>query len=172
MLYWSKKWFCFKSKYMMFHKLLFFYRFLVAMTLDFIALFLPFGFSFYAFLLFCSCFTSSCCFEKLACVFWLLFHVLFFVLFDCFVRGLEGQVRWPEGPPATSLGPKPSLLCFGFVLFCFLLFVVWRVQGSSEVAYCYFHLIYIYIYICCGVVIWSKFGGFKCYYLVQVCFFL
>ena len=29
---------------------------------------------------------------------------------------------------------------------------------------------YIYIYICCGVIIWSKFGGFKCYYLVQVCF--
>ena len=23
----------------------------------------------------------------------------------------------------------------------------------------------------CGVIIWSKFGGFKCYYLVQVCFF-
>ena len=30
---------------------------------------------------------------------------------------------------------------------------------------------YIYIYICCGVIIWSKFGGFGCYYLVQVCFF-
>ena len=29
----------------------------------------------------------------------------------------------------------------------------------------------IYIYACCGVIIWSKFGGFGSYYLVQVCFF-
>ena len=29
----------------------------------------------------------------------------------------------------------------------------------------------IYIY-SCGVIIWSKFGGFKCYYLVQVCFLI
>ena len=28
--------------------------------------------------------------------------------------------------------------------------------------------IYMYIYICCEVIIWSKFGVFKCYYLVQV----
>ena len=36
--------------------------------------------------------------------------------------------------------------------------------------------IYIYIYICCEVIIWSKFGVFKCYYLVQVgvfkCYYL
>ena len=31
---------------------------------------------------------------------------------------------------------------------------------------------YIYIYICCGVIIWSKFGPFGSYYLVQVVFFL
>ena len=30
--------------------------------------------------------------------------------------------------------------------------------------------IYIYIYICCEVIIWSKFGGFGSYYLVQVGF--
>ena len=30
----------------------------------------------------------------------------------------------------------------------------------------------IYIYICCEVIIWSKFGPFGSYYLVQVCFFL
>ena len=30
---------------------------------------------------------------------------------------------------------------------------------------------HIYIYICCGVIIWSKFGPFGSYYLVQVCFF-
>ena len=28
--------------------------------------------------------------------------------------------------------------------------------------------IYIYRYICYEVIIWSKFGGLKCYYLVQV----
>ena len=32
--------------------------------------------------------------------------------------------------------------------------------------------IYIYIYICCEAIIWSKFGPFGSYYLVQVCFFL
>ena len=30
--------------------------------------------------------------------------------------------------------------------------------------------IYIYIYICCGVIIWAKFGLLRCYYLGQVCF--
>ena len=34
----------------------------------------------------------------------------------------------------------------------------------------------IYIYICCEVIIWSKFWVFKCYYLVQVgvftCYYL
>ena len=29
---------------------------------------------------------------------------------------------------------------------------------------------YIYIYMCCGVTIWSKFGLLRGYYLVQVCF--
>ena len=29
---------------------------------------------------------------------------------------------------------------------------------------------HIYIYICCGVVIWAKFGLLRCYYLGQVCF--
>ena len=28
--------------------------------------------------------------------------------------------------------------------------------------------IYIYIYICCEVIIWAKFGHFRCYYLGQV----
>ena len=32
--------------------------------------------------------------------------------------------------------------------------------------------LYRYIYICCEVIIWSKFGPFGSYYLVQVCFFL
>ena len=32
--------------------------------------------------------------------------------------------------------------------------------------------IYIYIHICCGVIIWSKFGPLRGYYLVQVCLFL
>ena len=27
---------------------------------------------------------------------------------------------------------------------------------------------YIYIYICCEVIIWAKFGHFRCYYLGQV----
>ena len=31
--------------------------------------------------------------------------------------------------------------------------------------------IYICIYICCGVIIWAKFGLLRCYYLGQVCFF-
>ena len=29
----------------------------------------------------------------------------------------------------------------------------------------------LYIYLCCEVIIWSKFGPFGSYYLVQVCFF-
>ena len=29
---------------------------------------------------------------------------------------------------------------------------------------------HIYIYICCGVIIWTKFGLFNSYYLVHVCF--
>ena len=28
--------------------------------------------------------------------------------------------------------------------------------------------VYIYIYICCEVIIWAKFGHFRCYYLGQV----
>ena len=41
----------------------------------------------------------------------------------------------------------------------------------------FLHSCYIlYIYICCEVIIWSKFGVFKCYYLVQVgvfkCYYL
>ena len=31
-------------------------------------------------------------------------------------------------------------------------------------------LVKIYIYICCGVIIWAKFGLWRCYYLGQVCF--
>ena len=27
-----------------------------------------------------------------------------------------------------------------------------------------------YIYMCCGVIIWAKFGLLRCYYLGQVCF--
>ena len=73
--------------------------------------FLHFGFFLYSFILFCSCFTSSCCcFEKLVCVFWLLYHFLF--LFCLFFWGFN-----------TSLGPKPSLLCFRFGLFCFVFFL-------------------------------------------------
>ena len=49
-------------------------------------------------------------------------------------------------------------LCFSLALFHFLLFLSLSLS--------------LYIYICCGVIIWSKFGGFKCYYLVQVCFFI
>ena len=30
--------------------------------------------------------------------------------------------------------------------------------------------IHTYIYICCGVIIWAKFGLLRCYYLGQVCF--
>ena len=31
--------------------------------------------------------------------------------------------------------------------------------------------LYIYTYICCGVIIWAKFGLLRCYYLGQVCFY-
>ena len=29
---------------------------------------------------------------------------------------------------------------------------------------------HVYIYICCGVIIWAKFGLLRCYYLGQACF--
>ena len=35
-------------------------------------------------------------------------------------------------------------------------------------SYTFCIFIYIYIHTCCEVIIWSKFGGFKGYYLVQV----
>ena len=33
------------------------------------------------------------------------------------------------------------------------------------------NIICVYIYICCGVIIWAKFGLMRCYYLGQVCFY-
>ena len=48
-------------------------------------------------------------------------------------------------------------------------------RETKDVYICVYIYLYIYIYIytdiCCEVIIWSKFGPFGSYYLVQVCFF-
>ena len=46
---------------------------------------------------------------------------------------------------------------------------------SISISLSLYHLLFslslcVYIYICCGVIIWAKFGLLRCYYLGQVCF--
>ena len=58
-------------------------------------------------------------------MFLFLFFVVFWFSFLFLGGGFKGQVRCPEGPPHLALNPP----YFFFVLFCFLGFLVFVLEG-------------------------------------------
>ena len=100
----------------------------------------------------------------------------------CCSTTLPDQSKSPRENEGALLTPLPSPLSFRLLgMTCLVtfwksaitflrLFKLFADPLCSQLGISHNSRGYIYIYICCGVIIWAKFGLLRCYYLGQVCF--